>query len=138
MDYRFNFDEKEYILDNNNLDYFANDEVNEIKNIDENYILELMSKSQKVEFSKEYFNLPCDNCKEGVEEKQKAFAFLGFNFYLYTKDGEVVISNIQDEYEGHTFNRLLLSGKVDSSYIVSVIVCRNCGTYAIEIEEFEV
>ena len=68
----------------------------------------------------------------------KFFAFLGYNFYIYTKNGEFVISSIDKEYEGLSFNRLQKAGKVDNSYIVLVNVCKHCGSYSVEIEEFEI
>ena len=123
MEYRFTFEGREYKLNKENLDYFINDEENPIKNID---------------FSKEYFDMPCGECKDGLREKKKFFAFLGYNFYIYTKNGEFVISSIDKEYEGLSFNRLQKAGKVDNSYIVLVNVCKHCGSYSVEIEEFEI
>ena len=61
-----------------------------------------------------------------------------FNFYIYTKNEEYVISTLDKEYEGLSFKRLMKSGKVDNSYIVMINVCKHCGSYSIEIEEFEV
>lgn len=138
MEYKFTFEEKEYILNQEKLDYFVNDEENPIKDIDLNKILEIMSKSEEVDFSKEYFDMPCGVCEEGLSEKKKFFAFLGYNFYIYTKNQEYVVSSIDKEYEGLSYNRLERSGKIDNSYIVLVNVCRHCGSYSIEIEEFEV
>ena len=91
-----------------------------------------------VDFSKAYFDLPCENCKTGLEEKKKFFDFLGFNFYIYAKDRKYVVSTLDREYEGMSFNRLQKSGKVNESYIVIINVCKHCGSYSIEIEEFEV
>ena len=34
MEYKFNFEGKEYILDEDNLEYFANDEKEELEGID--------------------------------------------------------------------------------------------------------
>ena len=138
MSYKFKNEEKEYILSKENIEYFANDEENPIEDISEENILDIMANSDKVDFSKAYFNLACENCKAGVEEKSKFFAFLGFNFYVYTKDNKFVISNIDKEYEGKTFERLRLAGEVDNSYMVTINVCKHCGEYSIEIEEFEV
>lgn len=138
MEYKFVFDEKEYILNEENLDYFVNDEEKPVENLDLNKVLEIMNNSDEVDFSKEYFDLPCGICKEGVAEKKKFFPFLGYNFYVYTKNQEFVISSIDKEYEGLTFNKLERAGKVDNSYIVLVNVCKNCGSYSVEIEEFEI
>ena len=137
MKYEFKFDEKDYELNEENLDSFFNDEENPINDVDEKKIIEILNSSDKVDFSKEYFNLACGNCKTGVEEKKKFFDFLGYNFYIFTKDGNYVISNIEPEYEGTTFDRLHMMGKVDNSYLVTINVCRHCGEYSVEIEEFE-
>ena len=71
---------------------------------------------------------------DGVKEKQKFFAFLEYHFYIYTKDQKFIISDIQKEYEGQSFNKLLRANKVDDSYIVSLIICKNCGDTLIQIE----
>ena len=138
MEYKFTFEGREYKLNEENLDYFVNDEENPIKNINLDKVLEIMANSEEVDFAKEYFNMPGEECKEGVSKKKKFFAFLGYNFYIYTNNGEFVISSIDKEYEGLSFNRLQKAGKVDNSYIVLVNVCRHCGSYSVEIEEFEI
>ena len=138
MQFKFKYNEKEYILNEQNLEYFVNDEVNPIMDVNEEKIIENLNNSDKVDFSKAYFDLPCENCKTGLEEKKKFFDFLGFNFYIYAKDRKYVVSTLDREYEGMSFNRLQKSGKVNESYIVIINVCKHCGSYSIEIEEFEV
>ena len=138
MQFKFKYNEKEYILNEQNLEYFVNDEVNPIMDVNEEKIIEILNNSDKVDFSKAYFDLPCENCKTGLEEKKKFFDFLGFNFYIYAKDRKYVVSTLDREYEGRSFNRLQKSGKVNESYIVIINVCKHCGSYSIEIEEFEV
>ena len=138
MEFKFKYNEKEYILNEQNLEYFVNDEVNPIMDVNEEKIKEILNNSDKVDFSKAYFDLPCENCKTGLEEKKKFFDFLGFNFYIYAKDRKYVVSTLDREYEGMSFNRLQKSGKVNESYIVIINVCKHCGSYSIEIEEFEV
>ena len=125
MQFKFKYNEKEYILNEQNLEYFVNDEVNPIMDVNEEKIIEILNNSDKVDFSKAYFDLPCENCKTGLEEKKKFFDFLGFNFYIYAKDRKYVVSTLDREYEG-------------MSYIVIINVCKHCGSYSIEIEEFEV
>ena len=138
MEFKFKYNEKEYILNEQNIEYFVNDEVNPIMDVNEEKIIEILNNSDKVDFSKAYFDLPCENCKTGLEEKKKFFDFLGFNFYIYAKDRKYVVSTLDREYEGMSFNRLQKSGKVNESYIVIINVCKHCGSYSIEIEEFEV
>ena len=86
MEFKFIFDDKEYILNEGNLEYFINDEDNPIKDIDEKKIIEILHNSDNVEFTKAFFDFPCESCSEGVDEKKKFFDFLGFNFYIYTKN----------------------------------------------------
>ncbi|MBC5629124.1 DUF3785 family protein [Clostridium sp. NSJ-6] len=137
MEYKFKFDGKEYILNEENLECFFNDDENPINDVDEEKIIEILNNSDKVDFSKAYFNLACEKCQTGVEEKKKFFDFLGYNFYIFTKDGKYFVSNIEPEYEGSTFDKLYRFGKVDNSYLVTINVCKHCGEYSIEIEEFE-
>ena len=42
MEFKFTFADKEYILNEENLDYFVNDEENPIKDIDEKKIIEIL------------------------------------------------------------------------------------------------
>ena len=119
MEYKFTFEGREYKLNEENLDYFVNDEENPIKNINLDKVLEKWQIAIGI-LQREHFDMPCGECKEGVSEKKKFFAFLGYNFYIYTKNGEFVISSIDKEYEGLSFNRLQKAGKVDNSYIVLV------------------
>ncbi|MBQ6820434.1 MAG: DUF3785 family protein, partial [Clostridium sp.] len=70
MEYKFKFEDKEYILSENNLEYFANDEIEELKGINPNKILELISNSEEVDFQKAYYETCCSNCRAGKEEKK--------------------------------------------------------------------
>ena len=126
MEFTFKYYEKEYILNNDNLEYFENDEVNPLDDINEEKVIEILNNAENVEFSKAYFDLPCSKCKAGVEEKKKFFDFLELNFYIYAKDGKFVISTLDKKYEGLSYNKLQKSGKVNKSYIVIIDVCKNC------------
>ena len=46
----------------------------------------------------------------------------------------MIISDISKEYKGLSFNKLSRQGKVDDSYIVSIIMCEKCQDYIIQIE----
>jgi hypothetical protein len=138
MEYKFIYNEKEYTLNMDNLDSFANDEEVPVEGIDEEQLLELMSGSDSVEFDVEYFGAPCPCCDYEKAEKPKAFKFLEYRFYIYTKEGKYVISSISKEYENTSYNKLTKAGKVDNSYVVSVIVCIGCGKYVMEIEQCEI
>ncbi|MGG7058281.1 DUF3785 family protein [Clostridium nigeriense] len=138
MEYKFSFDGKEYELGEDNLEYFANDENEELNGIDVDKILELLSNSDEVDFQNAYYESCCSNCKAGKEEKKKVFDFLEYYFYAYGKDNNFITSSIDSEYDKKSFTRLNIEGVVDKSYLVTIMVCKNCGTYSIEIENFEV
>ena len=65
MEFKFVFEDKEYKLDENNLDYFVNDEENPIKDIDEKKIIDILNNAEEVEFTKAFFDLSCQECKSG-------------------------------------------------------------------------
>lgn len=54
MEFKFTFDDKEYILNEDNLEYFVNDEEKPIKDIDEKRIIEILHDSGNVEFIKAF------------------------------------------------------------------------------------
>lgn len=138
MEYKFSFDGKQYKLGEDNLEYFVNDENEELNGIDVGKILELISNSDAVDFQNAYYESCCSNCKAGKEEKKKAFDFLEYYFYAYGKNNNFITSSIDSEYDKKSFTRLSREGVVDKSYLVTIMVCKHCGTYAIEVEEFEV
>jgi hypothetical protein len=135
--YKFNFGEKEYELSDNNFDYMLNDEEQPVSGFEREDVLMLLSQYDKVNFDVEYYDRPCEACLAGKAEKVKVFKFLEYHFYIFTKKGNYIISSISKEYENTTFTHLLNSGKIDNSYIVSVMVCESCGHYSIEIEQCE-
>lgn len=137
--FKFTFDEKEYILNDNNFDELINDEEKPVSNINEDIILELLNNySQEIAFDEEYYMEACPKCLAGVKEKEKFFPFLEYHFYIYTKDGKYVISTIDKDYKGKSFNKLSRANLVDDSYIVSIIMCKHCEDYIIQIENCEV
>lgn len=54
MEFTFKYYEKEYILNNDNLEYFENDEVNPLDDINEEKVIEILNNAENVEFSKAY------------------------------------------------------------------------------------
>ena len=106
---------------------------------DKNTILELLNNSlEEIDFSEEFYIEACTKCLTGIKEKAKFFPFLEYHFYIYTKDGKYVISTIDKDYEGKSFNKLSRANLVDNSYIVSIIICKHCNDYIIQIENCEV
>lgn len=132
--FKFNYEEDECVLENKNCSGFINDEEKPVEGLTLDIILELLNNAQEVDFDVEYYQEACPACLKGVAEKEKFFPFLEYHFYVYTKDKKFVISDINKEYEGLSFNKLSRKNKVDDSYIVSVIVCKNCLDYIVQIE----
>jgi hypothetical protein len=136
--YSFVYNSKEYELAENNCRYVISDEEHPVTGIDKSDVLELLCRREAVDFDIEYYDQPCQNCQAGKIEKNKYFKFLEYHFFIFTKNGRYVISSISKEYENTSYGKLLKQGIVDGSYIVSVIVCIECGEYSIEIEQCEV
>lgn len=133
-EYKFNYEGKEYILSQKNCSDIINDEEKPVKGTSLDKILNILNESDDIDFDIEYYQEACPECLAGVKEKQKFFGFLEYHFYIFTKNGEYVISDIDKDYQGLSFNKLSRSGKVDDSYIVSIIVCENCQDYIVQIE----
>lgn len=133
-EYKFNYEDKEYTLNKDNCSDLINDEEKPVKGITIENIIQILNSAENVDFDIEYYQEACPECLAGVKEKQKFFGFLEYHFYIFTKNGDYIISDIDKEYEGLSFNKLSRQGKVDDSYIVSIIVCENCQDYIIQIE----
>lgn len=136
--YKFVYNDKEYELGESNCSYVINDEEHPVEGIEKETVIDLLRQGDTVDFGVEYYDHPCQNCLAGKKEKEKYFKFLEYHFFIFTKKGRYVISNISGEYADKTFNGLLKKGIVDNSYIVSVAVCAACGEYSIEIEQCDV
>lgn len=137
--FKFNYDEKEYILNDENFDELINDDDKPIKGIDGGMIIELLNNSpEKIIFDEEFYIEACPKCLKGIKEKEKFFPFLEYHFYIYTKEGKYIISTIDKDYQGKSFNQLSRANFVDDSYIVSIIICKHCNDYIIQIENCEV
>lgn len=133
-EYKFTYEDMEYILNEKNCSELINDEEKPVKGITVENILSMLKESENTDFDIEYYQEACPECLAGVKEKQKFFGFLEYHFYIFTKKGEYVISDISKEYKGLSFNKLSRQGKVDDSYIVSIIICEKCQDYIIQIE----
>ena len=68
--FKFTFDEKEYILNDENFDTLINDDEKPVKDIDKNTILELLNNSlEEIDFSEEFYIEACTKCLTGIKEK---------------------------------------------------------------------
>lgn len=133
MDYKFIYENKEYILTKENCEGIFLDEENEVTGLSLDIILNALNEGEEVIFSNEYYAGKC-SCNT-QEELNKSYRYLEYHFYIYTKNNEYIINTISNEYKGTSFNKLFNSGKIDDSYIVSVTVCPNCGVYSISVEQ---
>ena len=136
MDYKFVYDEKEYILTEENCEGIFFDEENEVTGLSLVTILSALNEGEEVEFSNEYYAGKC-SC-DTQEQINKSYRYLEYHFYVYTKNKEYVLNTLSEEYKSTSFNTLFSLGKIDDSYIVNVTVCPNCGTYSIEVDQCEV
>ena len=135
--YTFEFDTNSYDIDISN---YMNDEKNEINLINgltHKNIIDLLKHRENIDFDIAYYDQTCQHCLNGVLEKSKYFQFLEYSFYAFTKNDVYVVSNISEEYKNTSFKKMLKKDIVDTSYIISIIVCIKCGKYTIEIEECE-
>lgn len=132
--YSFKFNENEYVLNEENLVCFFNDDEKPIKDLDFNKILELLTEDDRIEFDLQYYSKACEECES---QQEKPYGFLENHFYIFTKNCEYITSSISKDYAENSFSLLKRQDKVDDSYIVSIIVCKECGKYSIEIEQLE-
>ncbi|AOR24694.1 DUF3785 family protein [Clostridium taeniosporum] len=136
MEYKFLYDNKEYQLNKENCEgIFLNsdNDIEEIENLSVELILSSLCEGNEVNFSKEYYG---DKCLCDIQEElNKSYAYLEYHFFIYTKENKYIINTICKDYESTSYNKLHRSGKIDNSYIVSIIVCPCCGNYTIEIEQ---
>ncbi|WP_040214411.1 DUF3785 family protein [Clostridium polynesiense] len=133
--YDFDFNGKLYSLTEESAAAFINDDEKPVEGLDIKEVLRLLKENTEVKFDKAYYEEPCESCRADIENKPKYFEFLEFYFYVFTKDNKYIISSLSKEYESTSYNKLLKQGKVDNSYIVSIIVCKHCGDYSVQIEQ---
>jgi len=132
--YKFSYDNKEFELKEENCDYINNEEV---EGLEVSNVIELLKNCEEVNFDVEYYDSACDQCRANRKDETKFFEYLEFHFYAFTKNNKFVLSSVSKEYENTTFTSLMKEKKIDNSFIVSVIACRNCGVWAIEVEQCE-
>lgn len=131
--FKFNHDEKEFILQEDNFSYIDNEEVD---GFELQEVLELLNETDEiVDFDYEYFADKCEECGGGKAIDKKHFGFLEYHFYIFSKEGKYVMSNISKEFHGTSYTQLMRERKIDNSFIVSILVCEECESYNIAIEQ---
>lgn len=133
MNYKFIYDNKEYILTQENCEGIFFDEENVVKGLSIDIVLDALNEGEEVNFSNEYYAGKC-SC-DTQEQINKSYRYLEYHFYIYTKNNEYVINTLCNEYKNTSFNKLFSLGKIDDSYIVNVTVCPSCGNYSIDLEQ---
>jgi hypothetical protein len=136
--YNFIVNGKSYELGEEKFVELLNDEDFPVENIGLSQILDLIQIEKPGEFDLEYYDLPCEGCKSGLEPGAKFFKYLEYHFFIFTKEQKFVVSSISPEYKTTGYNKLIKQKKVDNSYIVSVMICENCGEYSVSIEQCEI
>lgn len=135
--YTFEFNENSYDIELSNYIEDEKNEISLINGLTHNDIIHLLKHTENIDFDVSYYDQACGHCLNGVAEKSKHFQFLEYSFYAFTKNDLYIISNISEEYKNTSFKKMLKKNIVDSSYIISLIVCIKCGKYSIEIEKCE-
>ena len=133
LEFKFLHGDDEFVLGEDNLTYIDNEEV---ENFDLEEIVELLNEtSEEVDFDYEYFDDKCEECGGGKTLDKKHYGFLEYHFYVLTKAGNYVMSNISKDFENTSYTKLVKERKIDNSYIVSILLCEDCKTYNIAIEQ---
>lgn len=131
-DVKFMYNNKEYILNEENCSGFYNDEERPVEGLDFDDVMELLS-NELPYIDTEYFNQTCELCRFKQPEGMKTYAFMELSFSIFTKEGKYISSSLTKGYEDMSYGKLERNGKVDSMYIVMVVICPNCNDYTIEL-----
>lgn len=74
--FKFNFDEKEYILSDENFDELINDDEKPVKNINKDMVIELLNNSpEEIIFDEEFYIEACPKCLKGIKKKKNSSHF---------------------------------------------------------------
>lgn len=132
----FNYYGTQYTLDEEKCVAYLNDENQPIIGLEFEEIMSLLKKNH-LEFEVEYFESSCETCQEKEGMRLKAYPFLEYHFFAFTKDNQYVMSSLSQDYESMSYEQLEKQGKVNAMYLVSIIVCKECGEYTVEVESIE-
>ena len=69
--YKFIYDDKEYLLKEENCSALINDEENPVQGVSISKIIDILNEAEEVDFDVEYYQEACPLCLEGVKEKKK-------------------------------------------------------------------
>ncbi|MEG2290140.1 MAG: DUF3785 family protein [Clostridium sp.] len=132
-EFKFIYNEEEFILTEENFNYMESEDVEGFTVED---VLTILNEGKSlVDFDYEYYNDSCEECGGGKIVDKKHYGFLEYHFYIFSKENKYVISNISEEFEGTSYTSLAREKKIDDSHIVSVVVCSQCKTFSVEVEQ---
>lgn len=133
MEFKFKHGEEDFVLAEDNFSYIDNEEV---EGFELEEVLELLNEiEEEVDFDYEYFADKCEECGGGKAIDKKHYSFLEYHFYIFTKDSKYVMSNISKDFENTSYTQLMRERKIDNSFIVSILVCEECKSFNIAIEQ---
>ncbi|NDL66556.1 DUF3785 family protein [Anaerotalea alkaliphila] len=124
---------KEYVLEEAGCYAFEIGEGLEVEGLDFERVSGFMEEGGVLEFEPAYYDSWCENCEHGKGGKAKSYRFLAFDFYIFTKEGRIVASSLDKDYQEHGVLAMEKKGMVDGSLLVEVVLCPNCGEYSIEV-----
>lgn len=131
--FNFSYKDVEFILSEDKLAFIENEEVEEF---DLEKVLDIFIEGKdKLDFDYEYYIDKCEECGGGTAVDKRHYRFIECHFYVFTKENKYVISNISKEFEDTSYSKLIRENKIDNSYIVSVIICEECKSFSIEVEQ---
>lgn len=137
MNYTLKYGEQVYIFDEDHSEGVFNDDLMPINAIDHGIVSNWLVHMPNDGFELEYFEDDCEVCPPKPRGKKKLVPYLEGHFYVFTKKGEPVITSIDPSFVQGSYDELLALGKVDQSYILSVIVCPVCGSYQFSLEQVD-
>lgn len=115
-----------------------NDEAKPVEGIDIDMLLAFGNAMDPEAFSKEYYREDCEGHEPAPRAKKELVPYWEGHYYLYTKKQKPVMTSVSPEYADTSFDRLLKSGTVDDSYIVTFILCPVCGLYQIHVDQLDI
>lgn len=114
-----------------------NDELYPVDGLDFDAISAYMVHMPTDAFALEYFEDDCEICPPKPRGKKKLVPYLEGHFYVFAKEKKIVTTSISPDFIPGSFETLEAKGDVDLSYILSIIVCPNCGHYQFSLEQVD-
>lgn len=137
MNYLLKSDPYEWLLNEDKCQGIFNDEIMPISALTFSAVMTWMKNLDSADFELEYYEDDCEVCPPKARGKKRLVPYLEGHFYVFTKQGSVVTTSIEPSFEMGSYDALILKGEVDQSYIMSVIVCPDCGSFQLSLEQVD-